>query len=163
RAGNQRRLLYRLLGLLRRQGQILDAQWQAGEVADLVWGRRHQLSMPAREIGEAQRIVEIAPLRFQHMDRGIVRLDLAVHLAQLALLALHVVFDLEQADAEQRQHDHPDDGADADHAASRGASVRSATRKRAERARGFALISASPGSMPPGAISRKVGLVSLLC
>ena len=46
-----------------RQRQVLDAQRQAGEIADLARRGRHQLGMAARQVGQAQRIVEIAPLR----------------------------------------------------------------------------------------------------
>src|SRR6185437_4178142 len=85
--------------------------------------------------------------------------DLPVEMAQLLLLCLDAVFQLEQAEAGEADQAEPEQPAEPDHAASpqAGASLRSAPRSRAERARGLAAISAAPGVASSPGQRRKLG------
>src|SRR6202008_35492 len=101
----------------------------------------------------------------QQLDRIALLVDLPVEPDERFLLALHAVFQLEGAEAGEAAQADPERGAEADHArissslsvGQAGAAVRSAPRSRAERARGLAAISASPGVASSPGQRRKLG------
>src|SRR3546814_10120831 len=98
-------------------------------------------------LGQAVGLVQEAPFRLQHVDRLAVALDVLLHLGQLGFERQHPVLRVVQADPRRDGDGEREDSAEAHHAASpqAGAALRSAPRRRAERARGLAAISAWPG------------------
>ena len=105
------------------------------------------------------------PFGAQHLDLVAVVLDLVEEARELLLLPLDAILQLEQAEAGDRHQGQPEQGADAHHAAASrmgpqaGAALRSAPRRRAERARGLAAISASPATASSPGQRWKLGAI----
>src|SRR5262249_23709970 len=98
---------------------------------------------------DARRIGEINPFGLQHVDAFLLLLDRGIQLTQLLLQRLYtVVCPVEGEAGDDRQAKPEQDRGSADHAAfsvKAGASVRSATRNLADRARGLVRVSSAEG------------------
>src|SRR5258708_19502639 len=104
------------------------------------------------ELLDALGLVEMSPFDPQDV-RGLLTLDdFLVGAVDLLLEVLHLVLDGEQADRRSDRCDGPEQECAMDHA---GLGIFSATRRRAERARGFAAISAADGTTGLRVRSRK--------
>ena len=160
----------RRLHLLRRAG--------AGDVDDLVDAglavRAHGLHLQVadRQALDAAGLLQVGDLGLQQADALLLDLDLALDGGDLGALAAG--HGLGQVDAQDQHHQQagphqvdepeaPDPAREEAHAASfqTGASVRTAARSFAERARGLALASASDGDTAPLNNSRKLGSVRM--
>src|SRR5262245_45604595 len=104
--------------------------------------------MLLRQLFDALRLVEMRPFHLEDMGRLLACDDLLVGAVDLLLEVLHLVLDGEQPDRRGDGGDRPEQESAMDHARlpSDSCAAFSATRRRAERARGLARTSASDGS-----------------
>jgi len=109
-------------------------------------------------------LIEETPFRAQHMGRFPITRDVPVEGCEPVVEFRNLERYMEQRATSCCGKDEKNGGGRSDHAASPvftmpqdGASVRSPTRSRAERARGLLLVSASPGRMARRVGSRQAG------
>src|SRR5437660_10065752 len=102
---------------------------------------------------DALGLVQVRPFDPEDVGRLLTLDDLLIGAVDLLLEVLHLVFDGEQADRRGHGRNRPEQEAAMDHAAP---PIFSATRRRAERARGLAATSVSDGTTGRRVRSRKV-------
>ena len=122
---------------------------KAGDGADLRRLDRSKIEVTRGKFLETRGRVQIAPLGAEYVDLLLLLEDRGVEPGKLFLERLDLILDVEQADPDDDGQGEPQEGGTPPHSAAvadhGGASVLTAARRRAERARGLRAISSAPG------------------
>ncbi len=117
--------------------------------------------MPRGKFFETRGRVQIAPLGAEDVDLLLLLQDRGVEPGKLFLEILHLILDVEQAEPDHDGQYEPQERGTSPHSAALaghgGASVLTAARRRAERARGLRAISSAPGLITRRFSRRKDG------